>query len=113
MKLPFEFGIKLIFRLVFPGAILALALTPAVRAILDASGIWIKFEYLFPIEAVAFGWMIVISDMRIYMLFEGRRYWLLAAQLGMKLMPVSVAKAAVDELRRLLARYKEPCRVTA
>jgi hypothetical protein len=75
MKLPFEFGVKLIFRLVFPGAILAAALIPAVGAILDASGIWIKFEYLFPIEAIAFGWIIVISDMRIYMLFEGRRYW--------------------------------------
>ena len=75
MKLPFEFGIKLIFRLIFPGAILAAALTPAFRAILSASGIGTKFEYLFPIEAIALGWIIVISDMRIYMLFEGRRYW--------------------------------------
>jgi len=75
MKLPFDFGIKLIFRLVFPGAILAAALVPAVHAILHALGIRIKFEYFFPIEVVAWGWAIVVSDMRIYMLFEGRRYW--------------------------------------
>src|ERR1700674_5058178 len=75
MKFPFDFGIKLIFRLVFPGAILAAALVPAVHAILHASGIWIKFEYLFPIEVITWGWAIVVSDMRIYMLFEGRRYW--------------------------------------
>jgi hypothetical protein len=75
MKLPFDFGIKLIFRLAFPGAILAAAMVPAVHAILHALGICIKFEYLFPIEVIAWGWAIVVSDMPIYMLFEGRRYW--------------------------------------
>src|SRR5258707_794247 len=75
MKLPFEFGTKLIFRLVFPGAILAAALAPAVHGVLHALNIWIKIEYLLPFEAIAWGWIIVLCDMRIYMLFEGRRYW--------------------------------------
>jgi hypothetical protein len=75
MKLPFAFGIKLIFRMLFPGAILAAAFVPAVQALLPALGIMIKFEYLFPIEVILWGWVIVISDMHIYMLFEGRRYW--------------------------------------
>jgi hypothetical protein len=75
MKLPFAFGIKLIFRLVLPGAILAAALAPAVHGLLHAFGIWIKIQYLFPFEIIAWGWIIVVCDMRIYMLFEGRRYW--------------------------------------
>ncbi len=75
MKLPFDFSIKLIFRLVFPGTILAAALVPGLHAILHALGLSIKFEYLFPIEVIAWGWAIVVSDMAIYMLFEGRRFW--------------------------------------
>lgn len=75
MKLPFDFSIKLIFRLVFPGVILAAALVPGLHAILHGLGLSIKFEYLFPIEVIAWGWAIVVSDMAIYMLFEGRRYW--------------------------------------
>jgi len=60
---------------VFPGAILAVATMPLVAALLDASGISIKTEYLFPLEAIAWGWLVVVCDMHIYMLFEGRRYW--------------------------------------
>jgi hypothetical protein len=75
MKLPFEFGIKLLFRLVLPGAVLAAALAPAVHGVLHWLGVWIKIQYLFPFEVVYWGWAIVLCDMRIYMLFEGRRYW--------------------------------------
>jgi hypothetical protein len=38
-------------------------------------GIWIRILYTYPFEVIAWGWLIVICDMRIYMLFEGRRYW--------------------------------------
>lgn len=69
MKLPFDFGIKLLFRLVFPGVILAAALTPAIRAILQCLEIPIKIEYLFPIEVIGFGWAVAVCDMPIYMLF--------------------------------------------
>jgi hypothetical protein len=75
MKLPFEFGTKLVFRLVFPGVILAAATTPLVNAVLDITEIRLKIEYLFPIETLAWGWLVVVCDMHIYMLFEGRRYW--------------------------------------
>src|SRR5258707_9551908 len=75
MKLPFEFGPKLIFRLVFPGVVLAAATTPLVNELLDIAAMPVKFEYLFPIETIAWGWLVVVCDMHIYMLFEGRRYW--------------------------------------
>jgi hypothetical protein len=75
MKLPFDFGVKLIFRMVFPGAILAAALVPAAHAILRAFGLLLKFEYLFAIEVILWGWIITVIDMQIYMFFEGRRYW--------------------------------------
>jgi hypothetical protein len=75
MKLPFDFSIKLIFRLVFPGVILAAAIFPALQAILSSLGLRFRFEYLFPIAVIASGWLVVVSDMTIYMLFEGRRYW--------------------------------------
>ena len=75
MKLPFEFGTKLIFRLVFPGVILALATTPLVDGLLDLAHTSVKFEYQFPIETIVWGWLVVVCDMYIYMLFEGRRFW--------------------------------------
>ncbi len=75
MKFPFDFGIKLIFRLILPGAILAAAMAPAVHAAMHALGILIRIEFALPFEVVAWGWAIVVCDMRIYMLFEGRRYW--------------------------------------
>jgi hypothetical protein len=75
MKLPLEFSIKLVFRLVFAGVILAAALAPAVHGLVQAFGTKIKTEYLFPVEVIIWGWAVLICDMRIYMLFEGRRYW--------------------------------------
>lgn len=75
MKLPFEFGTKLVFRLVFPGVVLAVVTMPIVNTFLDVAGMQIKIEYLFPVETIAWGWLVVVCDMHIYMLFEGRRYW--------------------------------------
>jgi hypothetical protein len=75
MKFPFEFGTKLIFRLILPGAILAAALAPAVHGLMHLAGIWIRLLFTYPFEVIAWGWLIVICDMHIHMLFEGRRYW--------------------------------------
>jgi hypothetical protein len=75
MKLPLEFALKFVFRLVFPGVILAAAAVPLVHWVVHASEIPIKFEYLYPVEVIGWGWIIVVCDMHIYMLFEGRRYW--------------------------------------
>lgn len=75
MKLPLDFGLKLIFRLVIPGVLLAAAMVPLVHWAMQSVGVHLKFEYIFPIEIIGWGWAVVICDMHIYMLFEGRRYW--------------------------------------
>ncbi len=75
MKFPFEFSTKLIFRLVLPGSVLAAAFAPLVHFAMQAWGFPVKIEYGFPFEALAWGWLVILCDMHIYMLFEGRRYW--------------------------------------
>jgi hypothetical protein len=61
--------------MIFPGMILAAAMAPASDALLDRIGLSLKIVYSYPFAVVAWGWVIVVCDMRIYMLFEGRRYW--------------------------------------
>lgn len=75
MKFPFDFSVKFVFRLILPGVILAAAMVPAVHAALRGLGFPDKLEYAFPLEVIAWGWAIIISDMPIYILYEGRRYW--------------------------------------
>jgi hypothetical protein len=75
MKFPFDFSIALVFRLVFPGVVLATVLLPFFLGLFA----WIGFKeitatILLPILAVVFGWFIVLSDQPIYMFLEGRRY---------------------------------------
>ena len=75
MKLPFQFGMKLVYRMLLPGFILALAMAPLVHWVLHFLGISTGINYLFVVEVAGWGWVILICDMHIYMLFEGRRYW--------------------------------------
>ncbi|HVG33586.1 MAG TPA: hypothetical protein VM911_10915 [Pyrinomonadaceae bacterium] len=75
MKLPFDFGIKLIFRLLIPGFFLSLGFLPLLNTILDIGGWAGKFEYIYVLVVIFMGWLIIISDMNIYMLMEGRRFW--------------------------------------
>jgi hypothetical protein len=75
MKFPFTFDTKLIFRLVLPGLLLAVTLAPWVHGVMHALGIWIKLQYALPVEAIVWGFAVVMSDMSIYMVLEGRRYW--------------------------------------
>jgi hypothetical protein len=75
MKLPFDFGIKLVFRLLAPGLFLTLALLPAVNAVLEFGGWQAQTEYVFVLVVIFAGWLVVVSDMPLYMLFEGRAYW--------------------------------------
>jgi hypothetical protein len=75
MKLPFDFGIKLVFRLVIPGFFLCLGLLPLLNITLEMIGWTSRFEYALITLVIFAGWLITISDMKIYMLFEGRRYW--------------------------------------
>lgn len=88
MKFPFDFSITLIFRLVFPGLVLAIATLPFLLGFCAWAGLKnANATFLVPVLAVIFGWLIVLSDQPIYMLLEGRRYspawlrdWLLDRQ---------------------------------
>jgi len=75
MKLPFTFGIKLVFRLLLPGFFLTLGFLPVLQNIFDLACWPFKYEYVFPLSVIIMGWLAVLLDMPIYMLFEGRRYW--------------------------------------
>lgn len=75
MKLPFEFGVKLILRFVIPGFLFVLGLLPIMNSTLAWIGASDKAEYVFIALIFFGGWLLSISDMHIYMLFEGRRYW--------------------------------------
>jgi len=75
MKLPINFGNKLFFRVVLPGAILTAALARASQAVLWAYGLKISMFYAFPLETLLFGWLFLFLDSPIYMLLEGRRFW--------------------------------------
>src|SRR6266568_2291785 len=99
MKLPFDFGIKLIFRLVIPGFLLSLGFLPIMNAGLDVFGWTARFDYAFLTAIVLLGWLITISDMSIYMLLEGRRWW-----------PAPIKRFCIDRhearLRKLIERSK-------
>jgi uncharacterized protein YegP (UPF0339 family) len=75
MKLPFDFGVKLIFRLVIPGFLLSLGFLPLTNTCLDLFGWTARFDSVFLTLIVLLGWLITISDMSIYILVEGRRWW--------------------------------------
>jgi len=75
MKLPFSFNLKFVFRLLFPGFVVSLALFPALRATCNKLYITIQSEYLIILSTLIAGWLFIVLDMHIYMVLEGRRYW--------------------------------------
>jgi hypothetical protein len=75
MKLPFSFGLKFVFRLLFPGFILAIGISPILQTVLERVGIPHWNVIAFIILTIFLGWIIMVMDMPIYMAFEGRRYW--------------------------------------
>ncbi len=75
MKLPFSFSLKFVFRLLLPGFITALGLAPALQLILQRLSVKFPVEWAFLLACVVLGWIFVILDMQIYMVFEGRRFW--------------------------------------
>ena len=80
MKLPFEFGVKLFFRILLPGFFLTVGLSPVLFTLWDWVGqtfhpYGIRDEIAFALIVILMGWVILICDMPIYMLFEGRRFW--------------------------------------
>lgn len=75
MKLPFDLGVKLFFRLLLPGFFLTLGLLPILFALLEVLGLAQQKEVGFVIATIVIGWLLLAADMPIYMLLEGRRYW--------------------------------------
>lgn len=75
MKFPFSFNIVLVFRLILPGLALAVALMPAAIIAFDTLRIPWYSEIYFTFGSITLGWLIVLLDMPIYMVYEGRRFW--------------------------------------
>jgi hypothetical protein len=75
MKLPFDLGVKLVFRLLVPGFFVMLGVRPILLTLLDASGARDYHDLGCMLAVLVFGWVVTLADMPIYMLFEGRRFW--------------------------------------
>lgn len=75
MKLPFDFGTKLIFRLVLPGLILGIATAPLIFAFAHLIRVDVDQLEILVLGTLFWGWIITLADMPIYMLYEGRRFW--------------------------------------
>ncbi len=75
MKLPFDLSLKFVFRLLLPGFILATAFEPVLQTILKNLGVTGQAQIGYVASALVWGWLVIVIDMHIYMLYEGRRYW--------------------------------------
>lgn len=75
MKMPIGFGNRFFFRVVFPGSVLSGSLLLLTYSILFTYNLSAYVSHIFILQIFAFGWIFVVLDMPIYMLFEGRRYW--------------------------------------
>lgn len=75
MKLPFSFSLKFAFRLLLPGFIVSIALLPILNWVVNKTMYSLSFEIQISLLTILLGWLFVLSDMQIYMLYEGRRYW--------------------------------------
>lgn len=73
--MPFDFGIRFILRLVAPGALLAGMSLPAVRALAALIYPGLEDVALYVASGLIFGFALLLLDMPIYMLLEGRRFW--------------------------------------
>jgi hypothetical protein len=72
MKLPFAFNLTLIYRLLLPGFLFSLGLFPLFNT---GKNFGIPLEVSLTLSTILLGWLVVVLDMQIYMIFEGRRYW--------------------------------------
>lgn len=104
MKLPFELGAKLFFRMLLPGLFLAGATWPVLFPLVDALAFPNRHELAFVGVAVLGGWLIVLLDMPIYMLFEGRRGWPERARLAM----IAREQKRLAGLEKIIDEWQEP-----
>jgi hypothetical protein len=97
MKLPIGFGTRFVFRTLLPGTALASVMARLVHSIAFAYGAKIPIAISFIGEIAFWGWIVLLLDMPIYMIFEGRRWW-----------PLRLAAFFRDlERRRLLRILKD------
>ena len=75
MKIPINFSIGLFFRLILPGFLLSVGILPLLQTLLDNLDLSQQIEAVFAVATVGLGWLMIASDMPVYMLLEGRRYW--------------------------------------
>jgi hypothetical protein len=75
VKLPFDIGLRLLLRLLLPGGVLALGFLPLSRSIQNIANVKISDEVVIAASGILFGILIMLLDMPIYLLLEGRRYW--------------------------------------
>ena len=74
-KLPFTLSLQLVFRLLLPGLIVALALLPVLQSVMEALRVTLDVESALLVSVLVWGWVVILLDMPIYMAFEGRRFW--------------------------------------
>jgi hypothetical protein len=73
--LPYDFGTRFILRLLVPAAILAAALYPVGRR-LQITGLPVLSDsLLFVALCLAASFFLLLLDMPVYMVFQGRRFW--------------------------------------
>jgi hypothetical protein len=75
MKLPFDFALKFIFRMVLPGALLTALFWPILVTISDCLSLTVPKLALIPVCILLLGWLVILFDMQIYMIAEGRKFW--------------------------------------
>jgi hypothetical protein len=101
MKLPFDLGVKLFFRLLLPGFILTVGVLPCLFTLLDVVGLKDQHEVALVFATIVLGWFVVAADMPLYMWVEGRRYW---PRLVRRLLYNS-ENARLKRLNRRIDRY--------
>lgn len=74
MKLPFDLSLKFIFRVLLPGLFAALGLLPLMETALKFFHAENYADPVFVALILLTGYLILLLDMHIYMLFEGRRW---------------------------------------
>lgn len=75
MKLPFDFSLKFVFRMLLPGFIISLAGIPVLQTCIESLNVNFQTDYAFLLSVVVIGWLFPVLDMHLYMIYEGRRYW--------------------------------------
>jgi hypothetical protein len=107
MKLPFAFNLTLLYRLLLPGFLLSLGLFPLFDA---GRKLGIPLEVSLTLSTILLGWLVVILDMQIYMVFEGRRYWpnpLLNLFMRLEERRLARLRQAIDQKKINKRRYLE------